>query len=239
MISVCLATYNGESFLKEQLTSILKQLGDDDEVVVSDDGSTDLTLTILQEFNDPRIKVFHHSKRKQKYSFDYATHNFENAINNSRGEVIFFSDQDDVWLDGKIAMFMTALADCDLVLSDCKVVDSQLNELYSSYFKLNKSRTGIVYNLINNSYLGCCMAFKAELLRKCLPIPLNVIGHDYWIGAIATKYCSIFYEMNPLIQSRWYPDSVSAKRKTSLLYKIKFRLNLYIELRKRLREAKN
>ena len=80
MISVCLATYNGELFLKEQLTSILKQLGDSDEVVVSDDGSTDLTLTILQEFNDPRIKVFHHDKRKQKYSFDYATHNFENAI---------------------------------------------------------------------------------------------------------------------------------------------------------------
>ena len=102
MISVCLATYNGELFLKEQLTSILKQLGDSDEVVVSDDGSTDLTLTILQEFNDPRIKVFHHDKRKQKYSFDYATHNFENAINNSSGDVIFFSDQDDIWMPDKI-----------------------------------------------------------------------------------------------------------------------------------------
>ncbi|MBE6329414.1 MAG: glycosyltransferase [Bacteroidales bacterium] len=225
MISVCLATYNGESFLKEQLTSILKQLGDDDEVVVSDDGSTDLTLTILQEFNDPRIKVFHHSKRKQKYSFDYATHNFENAINNSRGEVIFFSDQDDVWLDGKIAMFMTALADCDLVLSDCKVVDSQLNELYPSYFKLNKSRTGIVYNLINNSYLGCCMAFKRSLLNKssALPFPKSLVPHDIWLGLLAERFGKVRLITSPTMLYRRHDGNLSSSsKKSSLSLPLKF-----------------
>ena len=219
MISVCLATYNGELFLKEQLTSILKQLGDSDEVVVSDDGSTDLTLTILQEFNDPRIKVFHHHKRKQKYSFDYATHNFENALNNSSGDVIFFSDQDDIWLDGKVAMFMNALADCDLVLSDCIVVDSQLNELYSSDFNLNKSRTGIFYNLINNSYLGCCMAFKRSLLDKsaAMPFPKTLVPHDIWLGLLAERCGKVRLITSPTMLYRRHDGNLSSSSKKSTL----------------------
>ena len=76
------------------------------------------------------------------------------------------------------------------------------------------------------------MAFKSELLKRSLPIPLNIIGHDYWIGAIASKFYKFYYEITPLIKSRWYSDSVSAKKKTSLFYKLKFRMVLFYELLK-------
>lgn len=245
MISVCIATYNGERFIKEQLDSILCQLSKEDEIIISDDGSTDKTLEIIDSYNDNRIKVFHHQKDEilsevtQGRNFYYATQNFANALSKVSGDYVFLSDQDDIWLQNKVSRCLELLKKNDVIVHNYQVVDVNGNLTKEQQFSKNPLHESVFFNIIDSHFRGCCMAFKAELLRKCLPIPLNVIGHDYWIGAIATKYCSIFYEMNPLIQSRWYPDSVSAKRKTSLLYKIKFRLNLYIELRKRLREAKN
>ena len=82
------------------------------------------------------------------------------------------------------------------------------------------------------------MAFKSDILKKCLPIPVNVIGHDYWIGAIASKFNKIYYELEPLIKSRWYPESVSSKKKTFFIYKIQFRLTLLMELLKRIKMKK-
>ena len=93
MISVCIATYNGEKYIKEELESILPQLADDDEVIISDDGSKDQTMSIIEGLNDNRIKIFTHQKLPAKFRFDYTTHNFENALMHSKGDVIFFADQ--------------------------------------------------------------------------------------------------------------------------------------------------
>ena len=96
MISVCIASHNGEKYIKEQVDSILCQIGSDDEVVISDDGSTDKTLAILEAYNDPRIKVFRYVHPcMYRYNFDYATHNFENALHHAKGDIIFLADQDD------------------------------------------------------------------------------------------------------------------------------------------------
>ena len=89
MISVCMATYNGEKYLREQVGSILTQLGENDELVVSDDGSTDSTIDILKSYNDPRIKIFINTGRHGVNS------NFENALRHADGDYIFLSDQDD------------------------------------------------------------------------------------------------------------------------------------------------
>ena len=83
MISVCIATYNGEKYIRPQIESIIVQLDPEDEIVISDDGSTDDTLNIIASFADDRIKVFDHSrdkKQKVKYSFEHVTCNFENAL---------------------------------------------------------------------------------------------------------------------------------------------------------------
>ena len=90
MISVCMASYNGAIFIKQQAVSILNQLGLEDELIISDDGSKDNTLEILASLNDSRIKIYHHSAPHGVVS------NFENAIKHASGDYIFLSDQDDI-----------------------------------------------------------------------------------------------------------------------------------------------
>ena len=95
MISVCMATYNGAQFIKEQIDSILCQLSTEDELIISDDGSTDETLSIINSYKDNRIKVFQH-KAAEGSAFIKATRNFENAMSHAVGDYIFLSDQDDM-----------------------------------------------------------------------------------------------------------------------------------------------
>lgn len=239
MISVCIATYNGERFLKEQLDSILCQLSKDDEIIISDDGSTDKTLEIIDSYNDNRIKVFHHqkdeilSKVTQGRNFYFATQNFANALSKVSGDYVFLSDQDDIWLQNKVSRCLELLNKNDVIVHNYQVVDVNGNLTKEQQFSKNPLHKSVFANIMDSHFRGCCMAFKSDILKKCLPIPVNVIGHDYWIGAIASKFNKIYYELEPLIKSRWYPESVSAKKKTSLLYKLKFRIVLFIELFKR------
>lgn len=100
MISVCVATYNGEMYIRQQLQSILCQLADSDEVIISDDGSTDGTLTVIREINDKRIRLIDGPRRQSP------TLNFENALRQAKGDHIFLSDQDDVWKPEKVAVCM-------------------------------------------------------------------------------------------------------------------------------------
>ena len=117
MISVCLATFNGEKYIYQQLSSILSQLSDIDEIIVSDDGSADKTIEIVKSIKDKRIKLFHNPYRQG------IIHNVENALRESKGNIIFLSDQDDVWLNNKISVCLQHLQCADLVISDCYVTD--------------------------------------------------------------------------------------------------------------------
>ena len=178
MISVCIATYNGEKYIKEQLDSIINQIKEDDEIVISDDNSTDRTLEIINSYKDKRIKIYHSNARNFKK-------NFENALGNANGDIIFLSDQDDVWIDGKYEMCVSALQKYDLVVTDSTVVDENLNIIYPSFFSYYKSGPGIIKNLYDNTYFGACMAFKRNILEEALPLPQsNEIGHDVWIGLV-------------------------------------------------------
>ena len=112
MISVCLATYNGERFIQRQLETIIEQLGEDDEIIISDDGSTDDTLRIIEGLHSPLIHVYINNG---EHGY---TPNFENALRYAHGEYIFLSDQDDVWLPRKLEICMNALKTCDFVVSD-------------------------------------------------------------------------------------------------------------------------
>ena len=114
-VSVCLATYNGEKYIYDQLISILKQINKNDEVIISDDGSTDSTLDIVRSISDDRIKVYNSCSTLKVV--DYETRlsriylNFKNAILKSSGDVIFLSDQDDIWLDDKYSYVMNQFLD--------------------------------------------------------------------------------------------------------------------------------
>jgi glycosyltransferase involved in cell wall biosynthesis len=223
MISVCLATYNGEKYIKEQLESILLQLQINDEIIVSDDNSLDHTLKIIREFKDNRIKIFK-SNGKGLIS------NFENALTKASGDYIFLCDQDDIWFNNKIELCVADFQKgFDLVLSDCHVFNSNTNEiLHDSFFRFNNSKKGIINNLINNSYIGCCMAFRKELKNKILPFPKHIPMHDSWIGINAELYFSVNYNKNKLINYRKHSgnasDTSSGVSKYSFLKKISFRI---------------
>ena len=228
MISVCIATYNGEKYIKEQLDSIISQLDKDDEVIISDDGSTDSTIQIIENFKDRRIKIFNHiPNKKTKYKFDLTTRNIENALSKAKGDYIFLADQDDIWKKNKIEKIMPLFKKYDLILHDCSVIDNSKKVLHSSYFKLNKSKIGIINNLIKNSYLGCCMAFKREILKETLPFPISPIPHDIWIGLIAELKGKVFLSNKKLIQYRRHQNNLSpssSKSNNSFCFKFKYRL---------------
>lgn len=227
-ISVCIATYNGEKFIAEQLSSILMQIGDNDEVIVSDDCSTDDTLQVIESFGDKRIKVYHHDKRKAKFTIDYATANFENALKHANGDIIFLSDQDDVWMPTKVSTMLAALEDNDMVMSDCTVVDSKQNIIHTSYYSTQRFfKTNLAYNIIKPAFLGSCMAFRRNTLDRALPFPPYGVGHDLWLGLIGLRFYKFQFIKQPLMNYRRHDQTVTDGGKTnstSLWFKISYRL---------------
>jgi glycosyltransferase involved in cell wall biosynthesis len=227
-ISVCLATYNGEKYIKDQLDSILIQLDGDDEIVISDDSSTDSTVDIVNKYDDSRIKIFNNQTKNP-------ITNFENAIYHAHGDVIFLSDQDDIWEKDKVRVCIDSLKYADLIVSDCKIVDSDLNVIQSSFFELNNSQKGVMNNLWHNSYIGCCMAFKRKILKEVLPFPKDIPMHDSWIGFVCDLFYKSLFLPIPLILYRRHDQNAtqtSRNSPNSILKKILFRWNLikYIPL---------
>lgn len=225
MVSVCIATYNGETYIKEQLESILVQLLSDDEVIISDDGSTDNTLKIVDEINDSRVKVFRNGKSKGVIG------NVGNSLEKSKGEIIFLSDQDDVWLPGKVKIMTAALKDTDLVISDCMVTNENLKVIHDSFQKLNKSKHNKWLALIKNPYLGCCMAFNRKVLNFALPFPEKIPMHDIWIGNVAAFYYDFQLIPDKLILYRRHGKNTSTSSEPSennIFKKIQLRINLAV-----------
>lgn len=221
-ISVAMAAYNGEKFIKEQIDSILCQLCDYDEIIVSDDGSTDKTLKILENYNDSRIKIFKGPKQGIKQ-------NFANAILNCTGKFIFLSDQDDIWENSKIEKILNVFEKekCTCVVHNNETFDSDSNQIImESFFKFRNSKPGILKNIIKNSYIGCCMAFSAEMIKYIIPIPNDIQMHDQWIGLqCELKGKSIFIK-DKLIKYRRHKNNVSILKHYGLKRMIKNRMML-------------
>ena len=215
MISVCMATYNGGKYVKEQIASIMPQLGLNDELVISDDGSCDNTLDIIEAFADPRIKVVHNNKQPQRYIFGYTSLNFENALNNASGDFIFLSDQDDVWLPDKVRLVMDKLAVADMILSDCSIGDDTLEITIKSKFGFENVRKGFWHNIVRSGYLGCCMAFRREVMKYFLPFPPDV-PHDLWIGITAGARCNFQLIDTPTMIYRRHSGNVTPVRNKAL-----------------------
>ncbi|GAB2609587.1 glycosyltransferase family 2 protein [Emticicia sediminis] len=230
MISVCIATYNGEKYIKDQIDSILCQLSDMDEIIISDDSSKDSTIKVLESYQDNRIKIFPNQK------FKNAIFNFENALSNASGDVIFLSDQDDIWIMGKVKKMMEALESVDMVVCDHSVIDDNRNVIMRSYFERVPSGPGIIKNLLKNTYYGCCMAFRKNVLMKALPFPKDIPMHDIWLGFVADMYFKSTFINHPYTLYRKHENNVSIatelKSDKGLLTKLKFRINIlkYIPL---------
>lgn len=228
-ISVAIATYNGEKYIEEQLKSILSQLNIDDEIIISDDGSTDNTINIINSMNDKRIKLIQGPKKGVKQ-------NFANAISNCSGKYIFLSDQDDIWVNNKVDKVLNIFENnkYDCITHNCYVVNGDNSEIIiDSFFQHRKSKKGIVSNMWKNKYLGCCMVFRSDMKKNILPIPNNIEMHDQWIGIICEKYGNSFFYDERLIRYRRHNDNVSSMKHYPLWKMIRNRFVLIKEFIKR------
>ena len=224
MISVCIATYNGERYIRQQIESIVCQLNVDDEIIVSDDGSTDGTLDIVKGIGDKRIKIIEGPGRKSPIL------NFECALKASKGDFIFLSDQDDVWKPDKVEICMEWLKIYHCVVSDAEVTDNRLKPLYPSLYDIMQVKQTRIYNTIwKNGYTGCCMAFRRNVLEASLPFPKNIPMHDIWIGNVAAYKYNVIFIPDRLIHFRRHENTISCNGKGSkftIWQQMKFRLNI-------------
>lgn len=203
MRSVVLTTCQGEQFVGEQLDSILPQLAPADEVVVSDDASTDHTLEVIAQRRDPRVHVVAHDTRVGYIA------NFQRAIAHSRGDPIFFSDQDDIWLPGKVALLETAMRSSPCVASDAIVVDAQLQTLHRSYFEWRGTRGFSRLSIyLKPPIVGATVACRRDYLETLLPFPRGV-PHDFWLTFNAACDGALTVLRTPLILYRRHTNALS------------------------------
>jgi hypothetical protein len=217
-ISIAMATYKGGKHLREQLDSIADQTTPPDELVVCDDQSPDNTLEVLNEFQNSApfpIKIVSNEKR-----LGYAR-NFWKAIGLCSGDLIFPCDQDDVWLDSKLAKHEAIYREHDdvgLIVNDGRLVDSDLKAMGKTWFQavgftsrefkeLETDRAFAV--LMRDSRLcGCMMSFRSRYRDRIPPIP-NVIGHDDWLALNLALLSTLRVIPEPLNDYRQHAHQVT------------------------------
>lgn len=227
MISVCIATFNGERYIRRQLDSVLKETEPGDEVIISDDSSTDYTIDIVRSFQDPRIRII---CGQQWHSPIF---NFENAIRQARGEYIFLADQDDEWLPGRVskakdlhaAGYNLVMCNRRNVYKDRKVVCHTDNPVKGTWNTLWKS-----------PFIGCMMSFDKNVADLALPFPKTIAMHDLWIGLLAQRNLRCGYIDEPLVEYNRHEESYIAKHHLSTYAKLRYRWQMYWLVRARERE---
>jgi glycosyltransferase involved in cell wall biosynthesis len=180
-ISIAMATYQGARYIGEQLDSLARQTRLPDELIVSDDGSTDGTLDIVERFAADAPFPVKTISNSRTLGFNG---NFAAALALTGGDLIFISDQDDVWDPEKIARVAAALDErgyCLALIHDERILDERTGEVFERTYFANQRALG--FNA-REMVSGNCMALRRDLLDLLLPFPAG-INYDYWIGWMA------------------------------------------------------
>lgn len=222
-ISVAMAVYNGEKYLEQQVDSIMCQLDETDELIISYNKSTDNTVKVLEGLSKkyPSIKIYLYGKKGM-------ISNFENAILHCTKDIIFLSAQDDVWNDNKVEEVMKVFNADPTVLTvvhNCEYVDEDLNSLGKDLFHDRKSKVGLIRNIIRNGYQGNCMAFRKDLIPFITPMPETIEVHDQWIGLMSERAGHIKFLDEKLIKYRKY-EGTNSTVKYSIFRKLLWRYNM-------------
>lgn len=229
-ISVCMAAFNGQEFIKEQLSSILLQIGPQDEVVIVDDHSTDGTVAEIMAVKDPRIRLLI-SEKNSGY-----TRAFERALRSARGAVIFLSDQDDIWPEGRVDLMLHALSSSALVVGNC----THFGGIPGSFQRIRLRSVDSTHRLRNlmgiivgyRLHWGSAMAFRASLLQLVLPFPKGLTeSHDQWIAMVANVAGSVTYLDDDVLLHRLHQTNVTPKQPRSISRILGARFQFIRELR--------
>lgn len=231
MISIAMATYNGEKYLREQLDSILAQTITDWELVICDDCSKDSTVEILKSYQeqDDRIKIFVNEKN---LGFKK---NFEKAIGLCSGDYIALADQDDIWHENHLEVLQELIDDASLscgntrlMTADSIVTEKKLSDV-EKLLCLPSDTHKLMYRILlkSNPFQGASMLIRKDFLSKILPIPDGVLYHDAWIAACACFEKGIAYTFEPITDYRQHENNVTVaarrldSKKKSFIHKCK------------------
>jgi glycosyltransferase involved in cell wall biosynthesis len=221
-----MASYQGERYIALQLRSILDQLTAGDEVIVVDDASTDRTGAEVLALKDPRIALARNAQNRG------VLRSFEAALSRASGEIVFLSDQDDVWMPGKVDTVVKEFeADPGLMLiaSDALLIDEEGSRIGDSFYaERGKFRSGMWSNLLIGKFHGCTMAFRCALLHEALPFPSGEeVHHDTWIGCLNTLIGGkTKYVPAPLVAYRRHSKNVTGRIKQSNYKRFRVRAQL-------------
>lgn len=230
MISVCMASYNGERVILRQIRSIMSQLSDTDELIIVDDGSTDSTIQKVESLGDSRIRIFQNKNNLGPVG------SFERGLKISQGDLIFLSDQDDIWRSNKV---LTAKRDfsetqCEVWTHDSVVEDANLNKIASSWNRYNHNlfTNHNFGTILKNPFTGSMMALSRKALEMALPFPSKITMHDQWIGMVAQKRkLRIYHSDAILMEYIRYGNNVTAKRKKNYVNMLMARVNMIKSIR--------
>ncbi len=222
MVTILLATLNGEDYLKAQLESIAAQTYGNWQLVAGDDGSTDRTLDILKEFEKQHPNQV--TIMENDPPMGSAKDNFINLLRNSYGPHFMFCDQDDVWKPDKIYLTLQKMEALEtrygdkipiLVHSDLSVTDENLEMIAESFFQYANIPKRILLNqlMVQNSVTGCTMMINRCLQQYFLqPLPISdIIMHDYWAALIAKVFGKIGFVNEPTMYYRQHGHGSSGK----------------------------
>lgn len=210
--SIAMAVYNGATYLKEQIESILPQLIDGDELVISYDKSSDNTWDIINAYasNDSRIKIVENPDSG-------CSSNFTNAIKACSKEYLFFSDQDDVWSEGKIESILEHFeidSSLDFVVHNCVYTDPNLIPLTEKTCFEERGRSLAFWsNFYKNKILGCCMCCKTAQIKQMLPISNYVLWDGHISRLLILKKRKGLLDDRVFLLHRRLPTSLTLKRR--------------------------
>jgi glycosyltransferase involved in cell wall biosynthesis len=237
-----MAVYNGARYLRAQVDSILSQLRPGDELIALDDASQDRSLEVLAGVADPRLHLHRNAANLG------VVKTFEKALGLASGDIIFLSDQDDVWLPGKVAAALQVFGsrpEVTTVVTDATMIDENGETIGRSFFaQRGRFAPGPVHNFLNNKYLGCTLSFRREMLEVFLPIPADVPMHDIWFGVLNGIYGRAHFIDQPLVAYRRHGRNaspvipLSAGLRKAILWRYRLAKNVACRMMRRARAAK-
>lgn len=243
MNSVVLACRCGMPYLTDQLDSIIAQMSTDDELIVADQGSDDGSWEEIQSrvAVDPRIRAIRTAapttggRKGCRQSPNPVVANFGAGLAEARGELVFLSDQDDIWLPHKMRRAGEWFADHPRLMAICAdadLIDGNGQLLAPSFFRLRGSGPGFLRNWMRNTWQGCSMVFRRELLELVLPLPPRLPMHDQWIGLLADAAGEIRFVDEIWIRYRRHGANLSALVPSGVCRRISNRLYISAQLLK-------
>ncbi|ODT10241.1 MAG: hypothetical protein ABS61_09260 [Microbacterium sp. SCN 70-18] len=215
-VSVCIAMYNGAQWVGAQLESILAELEPDDEVIVVDDASTDTSLDVVRSIDDPRLRL---ESRQENRGY---VRTFEEALQLANREIVFLSDQDDLWVPGRRAVLVEALSSRALVASDLVLLpDSRPlpNPLTGRPWRLQPTPSpGRIATQLRiwagiAPYFGCAMGARREFLDVALPFPRFLTeSHDLWLATLANAGGRLGHVSVATVRRRLHENNASPSK---------------------------